>query len=201
MTTKAPDLLPCDTCGLPVTVDAVVANDVWARISPTHDEGGYLCPTCVARRLADIEGWPAVRMTDSRADLYDAVVAERDRLAAALDAEPPGQALEIERLHEAVLLDRAETAAVIEAAAKLLEDGCYATWTVASIRALTPAHAAAALGEIKRQAREDALREAADVVDLAPYKREAMVCGCSEGLSAYIRNSVLALIDKAPEDR
>ena len=80
MTTKAPDLLPCDTCGLPVTVDAVVANDVWARISPTHDEGGYLCPTCVARRLADIEGWPAVRMTDSRADLHAAVVAERDAL-------------------------------------------------------------------------------------------------------------------------
>ena len=80
MTTKAPDLLPCDICGCLVTVDAVVANDVWARISPTHDEGGYLCPTCVAQRLADIEGWPAVYLSDTRA----AVVAERDALREAL---------------------------------------------------------------------------------------------------------------------
>lgn len=33
--------------------DLVVPNDVWARISPTGDEGGLLCPSCVCRRLYD----------------------------------------------------------------------------------------------------------------------------------------------------
>lgn len=41
----------CFGCGLPYGspgfADLVVPHDVWARISPTGDEGGLLCPTCM----------------------------------------------------------------------------------------------------------------------------------------------------------
>lgn len=40
-----------DEYGFP---DLVVQNDVWAKISPTGDEGGLLCPSCMCRRAADI---------------------------------------------------------------------------------------------------------------------------------------------------
>lgn len=30
--------------------DLVVPNDVWEEISPTGDEGGLLCPSCLCRR-------------------------------------------------------------------------------------------------------------------------------------------------------
>jgi hypothetical protein len=44
----------CADCELPYGgpgwIDAVVPNDVWRQISPTHDEGGILCITCMARR-------------------------------------------------------------------------------------------------------------------------------------------------------
>lgn len=49
-----PDPLACYDCGLryggPGWMDAVVANDMWAKISPTGDEGGILCISCMARR-------------------------------------------------------------------------------------------------------------------------------------------------------
>ena len=32
--------------------DLVVPHDVWKQISPTHDEGGLLCPSCICRRVA-----------------------------------------------------------------------------------------------------------------------------------------------------
>lgn len=45
----------CYECGLPYSsagwIDAVVADEVWLKISPTGDEGGLLCITCMARRL------------------------------------------------------------------------------------------------------------------------------------------------------
>lgn len=31
--------------------DLTVSNDVWRRISPTGDDGGLLCPTCLVRAL------------------------------------------------------------------------------------------------------------------------------------------------------
>jgi len=42
--------------------DLVLPNDVWAAISPTGDEGGMLCPSCICKRLADrgFENVPAV---------------------------------------------------------------------------------------------------------------------------------------------
>lgn len=44
----------CHDCGLPYSdpgfADLVVPNEVWAKISPTGDEGGLLCPTCMVRR-------------------------------------------------------------------------------------------------------------------------------------------------------
>jgi len=50
-----PDPLACYDCLLPYTdpgfADFVVPDDVWAKISPTGDEGGILCATCMFRRM------------------------------------------------------------------------------------------------------------------------------------------------------
>lgn len=37
-----------DRYGFP---DLIIDNVAWARISPTGDEGGLLCPSCILRRL------------------------------------------------------------------------------------------------------------------------------------------------------
>lgn len=46
----------CLDCGLPYNdpgfADLVVPHDVWAKISPTKDENGLLCPTCMVRAAA-----------------------------------------------------------------------------------------------------------------------------------------------------
>lgn len=46
--------LGCYDCGLVYGgegwMDALVSDEVWHKISPTHDEGGILCITCIARR-------------------------------------------------------------------------------------------------------------------------------------------------------
>lgn len=34
--------------------DLLVPNDIWRRISPTGDEGGLLCPSCIVKRVAAI---------------------------------------------------------------------------------------------------------------------------------------------------
>lgn len=43
----------CYDCGLaygePGFADLVVPHDIWAKISPTGDENGLLCPTCMVR--------------------------------------------------------------------------------------------------------------------------------------------------------
>ena len=31
--------------------DLIIPNDAWRKISPTHDEGGLLCPSCICARL------------------------------------------------------------------------------------------------------------------------------------------------------
>jgi hypothetical protein len=45
--------------------DLVVSNETWIMISPTGDEGGLLCPSCMCRRAADlgIENAPAKFMS------------------------------------------------------------------------------------------------------------------------------------------
>lgn len=47
--------LACNDCGFPYGgpgwCDCVIPNDTWKLISPTHDEGGILCFTCIAKRL------------------------------------------------------------------------------------------------------------------------------------------------------
>lgn len=46
----------CYDCGLdygdPGFQDLIVSNDVWRRISPTGDNGGLFCPTCLVRALS-----------------------------------------------------------------------------------------------------------------------------------------------------
>lgn len=48
----------CHDCHLPyggpAWIEAVVPNEIWSRISPTHDDGGILCINCMARRCADM---------------------------------------------------------------------------------------------------------------------------------------------------
>lgn len=43
----------CYDCGLdyddPGFADLVVPHNIWNVISPTGDEGGLLCPTCIVR--------------------------------------------------------------------------------------------------------------------------------------------------------
>lgn len=51
--------MPIDACcydcdrpyGDPGFHDLVVPNHVWRRVSPTGDEGGLLCPSCLIARL------------------------------------------------------------------------------------------------------------------------------------------------------
>ena len=48
----------CHDCGRPYGdkhgfPDLVVSFDVWKRISPTGDEGGLLCPSCICKRVHD----------------------------------------------------------------------------------------------------------------------------------------------------
>ena len=33
--------------------DLILPNDVWRQISPTNDEGGLLCPSCICKRASD----------------------------------------------------------------------------------------------------------------------------------------------------
>ena len=45
----------CYDCGLnyedPGWIEAVIPDKVWNEISPTGDQGGILCITCISRRL------------------------------------------------------------------------------------------------------------------------------------------------------
>jgi hypothetical protein len=49
----------CFDCGLDYDKfeDLVLPDDVWKQISPTGDEGGLLCPTCIANRMYKIGLW------------------------------------------------------------------------------------------------------------------------------------------------
>jgi hypothetical protein len=49
---------PCFDCQRPYGdehgfPDLVISNESWRRISPTGDEGGLLCPSCICKRLHD----------------------------------------------------------------------------------------------------------------------------------------------------
>lgn len=48
-------IVACYDCGLAYGsegwIECIVPHDVWCEISPTHNEGGILCVTCIARRL------------------------------------------------------------------------------------------------------------------------------------------------------
>jgi hypothetical protein len=47
----------CDDCGRPYASggfpDLIITKDAWQRISPTGDDGGLLCPSCICQRLHD----------------------------------------------------------------------------------------------------------------------------------------------------
>jgi hypothetical protein len=39
--------------------DMVIPDKLWKKISPTGDDGGILCPTCIANRLNHLQLWYA----------------------------------------------------------------------------------------------------------------------------------------------
>ena len=47
----------CYDCGLnyedPGWIEAIIPDKVWDEISPTGDQGGILCITCISRRLVE----------------------------------------------------------------------------------------------------------------------------------------------------
>lgn len=47
----------CYDCGMPYGekgwIEAVIPDHVWREISPTHNDGGILCISCIARRLEE----------------------------------------------------------------------------------------------------------------------------------------------------
>lgn len=71
-----------DEYGFP---DLVVPNEAWKRFSPTGDEGGLLCPSCMIRRAheagvrceAHFSSGP-FRLSDNRAYVLDAIRAFKD---------------------------------------------------------------------------------------------------------------------------
>ena len=42
--------------------DLIVSNDLWNIISPTGDEGGILCPSCLLSRLQNL--YPSISRFD-----------------------------------------------------------------------------------------------------------------------------------------
>lgn len=46
--------LPCARCGKRCGQDAVVADDVWARIAPKPGDGGMLCVWCIDELCAEL---------------------------------------------------------------------------------------------------------------------------------------------------
>jgi len=50
--------MACQDCNRPYGAehgfpDLIIPYDVWKRISPTGDDGGLLCPSCICKRLHD----------------------------------------------------------------------------------------------------------------------------------------------------
>lgn len=50
--------LTCHDCGLAYGgvgwIDALVSDDIWLQISPSHDEGGILCINCISKRCEQL---------------------------------------------------------------------------------------------------------------------------------------------------
>jgi len=49
----------CYDCGRPYGnehgfPDLIIPNEIWRRISPTKDNGGLLCPSCIVKRVSDL---------------------------------------------------------------------------------------------------------------------------------------------------
>lgn len=50
------DVVGCGDCGRPYGnehgfPDLIIPNETWRRISPTGDDGGLLCPSCIVKRV------------------------------------------------------------------------------------------------------------------------------------------------------
>lgn len=50
----------CFDCGRPYGnehgfPDLIIPSSVWRQISPSHDDGGLLCPSCIVKRVAALD--------------------------------------------------------------------------------------------------------------------------------------------------
>lgn len=55
----------CDICESVLILDVLVDTDLWKEISPTGDEGGLLCASCIVNRISAVRSgrkWAAVRL-------------------------------------------------------------------------------------------------------------------------------------------
>ena len=65
------DMTCCYDCNINYdnfTCDLVIQNNLWKLISPTHDEGGILCPNCICKRLMNL-GLTSVKVTVDTSEL------------------------------------------------------------------------------------------------------------------------------------
>ena len=64
----------CHNCGRKYKVDLLVPNEIWHKIKPPNssNEGGLLCPICIAERLENLNGYDYWILTkDKVGDKYD----------------------------------------------------------------------------------------------------------------------------------
>lgn len=55
----------CQNCEREIKIDTLVDNDVWEKISPSKNEGGILCASCIAERISERYSgrkWAALRI-------------------------------------------------------------------------------------------------------------------------------------------
>ena len=77
------DIMGCQDCGRPYGdehgfPDLIIPYWAWKEISPSGDEGGLLCPSCICKRVYDkgikCEGafmsGPVISLSHSEMDLY-----------------------------------------------------------------------------------------------------------------------------------
>ena len=56
----------CQTCGRPILMDLLVDTEIWKQISPSRNEGGLLCASCICDAISvlkkDQRRWASARL-------------------------------------------------------------------------------------------------------------------------------------------
>jgi hypothetical protein len=81
----------CDICGRAIKIDTIVPDALWQCISPTGDEAGLLCATCMIDRMHDLDlgrEWSAARLAPAHEDPPTCWNRERRALERICDMNP-----------------------------------------------------------------------------------------------------------------